>query len=72
MTAASTTTASASGATHEDLFRPVEVPKQRYFGTVVQYLLVHPPDRVDEDILGVAAVRIGAPPDGGQRGIIGG
>jgi hypothetical protein len=47
---------------HEDLFRPVEVPEQRYFGTVVQYLLVHPPDRVDEDVLGIAAIRIGAPP----------
>src|SRR5580704_19082344 len=54
------------------LFRLVEVPEQRYFGTVMQYFLIHPPDRVDEDILGVAAVRVGAPPDGRQRGIIGG
>ena len=57
---------------HDDLFRPVEVPEQRYFGTVMQYLLVHPTDRVDEDVLGIAAIRIGAQPDGGQRGVVGG
>jgi AcrR family transcriptional regulator len=50
--------------------RAVEVAKEGYLGTVVQDLLVYPPDDVDEDLSGVAAVRVGAQPNRVERGIV--
>jgi AcrR family transcriptional regulator len=48
----------------------VEVAKQGDLGAVVQDLLVHPPDDVEEHLFGVAAVRVGAQAYRVQRGIV--
>jgi hypothetical protein len=48
----------------------VEVAEQGDLGTVVQDLLVDPPDDVDEYFFGVAAVGVGAVADGVERGVI--
>ena len=48
----------------------VEVAKQGDLGAVVQDLLVHPPDDVDEHLSGVAAVRVGAQAYRVQRGVV--
>jgi AcrR family transcriptional regulator len=48
----------------------VEVAKQGDLGAVVQDLLVHPPDDVDEHLFGVAAVRVGAQAYRVQRGVV--
>jgi AcrR family transcriptional regulator len=50
--------------------RAVEVAEEGYLGAVVQDLLVYPPDDVDEDLSGVAAVRVGAQSDRVERGIV--
>jgi len=48
----------------------VEVAKQGDLGAVVQDLLVHPPDDVEEHLFGVAAVRVGAQAHRVQRGVV--
>jgi len=48
----------------------VEVAEQGYLGAVMQDLLVDPPDGVDEDVFGVAAIGEGAVADGVEGGVI--